>query len=116
MIAFFKGLLGLNGPGVERIGPQEARARMANGAIMLDVRTPLERRAASIPGSKAVPLDELSGTWQKLPTDREIICQCTSGNRSASAARFLMDKGLNASNLAGGIVAWRAAGLPVKAS
>jgi rhodanese-related sulfurtransferase len=116
MIAFFKALLGLNGPGIERISPQEAKARMANGAIILDVRTPLERRAASIPGSKAVPLNELPGGWQKLPSDREIICQCASGNRSASAARFLTDQGLKASNLAGGIAAWRAAGLPVRAS
>jgi phage shock protein E len=114
MIAFFKRLLGLDGAVVARISPQEAQLRLKNGALLIDVRSLLERQRAKIAGSQAMPLDQLSQHWEALPKDCEIICQCASGMRSAQAASFLAGKGLNASNLAGGINAWQSAGLPVK--
>lgn len=101
---------------VPRLSAQEAQERVKAGALLLDVRTPLERKTSQIPGSKAMPLDKLAQEWASLPTDREIICQCASGNRSAQAAQFLLRQGLKASNLAGGITAWQAAGLPLKRS
>lgn len=101
---------------VPRLSAQEAQERVKAGALLLDVRTPLERKTSQIPGSKAMPLDKLAKEWASLPADREIICQCASGNRSAQAAQFLLRQGLKASNLAGGITAWQAAGLPLKRS
>lgn len=114
MIAFFKRLLGLDGAAVARISPEEAQSRLKNGAILIDVRSPAERQRSKIVGSKAMPLDQLSQLWETLPKDREIICQCTSGMRSAQAASFLANQGLQVSNLAGGINAWQRNGLPVK--
>jgi rhodanese-related sulfurtransferase len=99
---------------LERISPQEAQIRSKAGALIVDVRSPLERKALQIPGSRAFPLDQLVENWSNLPKEREIICQCASGVRSSQAARFLVQKGLKVSNLSGGISAWQAAGLPVK--
>lgn len=117
MIAFFKRALGLNGAArapVGRVSASEAQAMQQAGALIVDVRTPAERQAARIPGSKAMPLQDLPEQWQKLPGDRDIICQCASGSRSASAARFLAGQGLKVHNLSGGIAAWQQAGLPIK--
>lgn len=114
MIVFLKKLLGLNGPSVVQINPQDAQTRIRVGAILLDVRSSAERQTVKIPGAKTIPLDQIAQHWETLPKDREIICQCASGMRSAQAANFLVARGLNASNLKGGINAWQAAGLPVK--
>jgi len=112
MMGWLSRLLG--GGVVERLTPEQAQAKAKAGALILDVRTPLERQEAKIPGSQALPLDRLAAEWEKLPKDREIICQCRSGSRSATAARFLAAKGFKVYNLQGGILAWRAAKLPLK--
>lgn len=114
MIAWFKRLLGLDAPSIVQLDPKEAQARVKNGAIILDVRSPFERKAQFIPGSKAMPLNELSTKWESLPKDGEIICQCASGGRSQQASAFLAGKGFEVFNLRGGIAAWKASGLPTK--
>lgn len=113
MWGWFKNLLGL-GARVPRIGALEAREKLQAGAVMLDVRTPLERKLGKIPGSQGLPLAELAKRWESLPKDKPIICYCESGSRSQQAAEFLAEKGLEVYNLAGGLSAWQAAGLPVK--
>ncbi|RMH57837.1 MAG: rhodanese-like domain-containing protein [Deinococcus-Thermus bacterium] len=113
MIGWLKNLLG-GGPKVGRLSPEEAHQRAKAGATILDVRTPLERKEEKIPGSLGLPLDRLPSEWERLPRDKEIICQCRSGARSAQAARFLAEKGYRAYNLAGGLEAWKRAKLPVK--
>ncbi|RDI94561.1 rhodanese-like domain-containing protein [Meiothermus sp. QL-1] len=113
MFGWLGKLLGL-GARVPRISPKEAQEKLRAGAIMIDVRTPLERKLLKIPGSQGLPLAELPKRWESLPKDRPIICQCESGQRSLRAAEFLAEKGFEVYNLAGGISAWEAAGLPVK--
>ncbi len=112
MIGWLKRLLG--GAAVGRLSPVEAYEKAKAGAIILDVRTPMERQEGKIPGSLALPLDRLASEWEKLPRDKEIICQCQSGSRSASAARFLAQKGFKVYNLVGGIESWKRHKLPVK--
>jgi rhodanese-related sulfurtransferase len=99
---------------VEGLTPEQAQAKAKAGALILDVRTPLERQETKIPSAQALPLDRLAAEWEKLPKHREIICHCRSGSRSATAARFLAAKGFKVYNLKGGIVAWQAAKLPLK--
>lgn len=111
MLGWLKNLLGPAGPS---LSPQEAQAKLKAGAILLDVRTPYERKEVKIPGSKAMPLAELVKGWESLPKDKEIICQCASGNRSRQAAAFLARKGYTAYTLSGGIEGWKKAGLPLK--
>ncbi|GEM81975.1 rhodanese-like domain-containing protein [Meiothermus hypogaeus] len=113
MIGWLKNLLG-GGAAVGRLSPAEAYEKAKTGALILDVRTPLERKEAKIPGSQSLPLDKLALEWEKLPRNKEIICQCRSGSRSASAARFLAGKGFQVYNLVGGLEAWKRHKLPVK--
>jgi phage shock protein E len=114
VISLFKRLLGLDAPRIATLAPLEVQARVQRGSLLLDVRSSAERHILSIPRSTAIPLEQLTTRWETLPKDREIICQCASGMRSAQAARFLARQGFDAANLGGGIRAWQTAGLPVK--
>ncbi len=113
MWGWWKNRLGL-GVRVPRISAREAQEKLKAGALMIDVRTPLERKLVKVPGSQGLPLAELPKRWEGLPKDRPIICLCESGSRSQQAAEFLKSKGLEVYNLAGGLSAWQAAGFPVK--
>ncbi len=94
--------------------PAEAKAALDAGqAIILDVREPDEWAQARIPGAIHVPLQQIPSRIAELPKDLQIVCQCASGGRSASATRFLAQSGLNASNMVGGIMQWHREGLPV---
>lgn len=89
--------------------------RMASddGYVILDVRTAPERLEARPPQSVHITLDTLAIHIDKLK-DRKVLVICRSGDRSATAARFLNDRGIEALNIDGGIIAWARAGLPVK--
>ena len=110
MLKWFRSLLGGGGLG---IGAPEASALQKEGAILLDVRSAVERWASSVSGSRHIPLDQLVKRGQDLPKDRTIVCQCASGHRSGLAARQLREQGYDARSLTGGITAWKNAGLPV---
>ena len=111
MFAFFKKLLGLP----DSVSPAEAQALVKSGdAVLLDVRSAGERKAAHIAGSLHIPVDELGARASSLPKNKTIICQCASGMRSASAAKQLAAAGYKTLNLSGGIGAWQGAGSPVK--
>jgi rhodanese-related sulfurtransferase len=60
-----------------------------------------------------VPLAELEGARFKLPINRRIVCVCRSGSRSKRATAELVQMGFDAVNMAGGMRAWVAQGLPV---
>lgn len=94
---------------------QEARRRAAEGtAAIVDVREPAEWRAGHIPGAVHIPLGELEERLSELPRNRPLVAVCRSGARSADATRILQEQGHDAANLAGGIEAWRQAGLPIE--
>ena len=99
----------------EEVEPDEAVVRIANGAFLLDVREQDEWDAGHAPEARHIPLGELEERWGEIPADQEIICVCRGGGRSARAAGALATVGLNTINLAGGMRAWDAAGLPVVA-
>ena len=83
-------------------------------AVLIDVREPAEFEAERIPGALLFPLSGFDPA--SLPRDgsRRIILQCGTGRRSAVAARLLLDGGEDeASHLAGGLKAWKEAGLPL---
>jgi rhodanese-related sulfurtransferase len=82
-----------------------------NSAILLDVRTPLERKQDYIKGSFHIPLYELNKENKELLKfkGKEIICYCRTGNRSLTAASKLKKMGFNSSNLSGGILRWNLA-------
>ena len=102
---------------VPQLAPRDVAAKLAAGTppFLLDVRMPLEIATdGAIEGSTLIPLPELPARAAEVPAGREVICVCKSGIRSTNAAMFLRQRGLAASSLAGGMMAWAASGLPVK--
>ena len=100
----------------ERLSAQVAAERLASNdpPLLLDVRAPREREAKHIAGSRAVPLNHLAERLQELPRDRPLLVQCAGGYRSSIAASLLRQRGFgNVSEIAGGVTAWEAAGLPL---
>jgi rhodanese-related sulfurtransferase len=72
----------------------EARRLVAEGARLLDVRTPAEFSGGHIPGAVNIPIDDLERRLGELePKDRPIVVYCQSGVRSADAARILEGAG-----------------------
>ena len=104
----------------ERLSASVAAERLAGtpGApVLLAVRTPGERELKSIPGSTSMPLNHLAEHVADLPADRPLIVHCAGGYRSSIAASLLQRAGrTRVSEMAGGIAAWEAAGLPIEAA
>ena len=106
----------LFGSSVPTLKPMEVQEKLKNGkrTILLDVREKSELREGYISGAKLIPLGQLGKRMKELPKDREIVCVCRSGNRSKSAAKKLIAAGYSASNMRGGMLAWKWSKLPVK--
>lgn len=81
--------------------------RFARGeAVLLDVREPNEHAVCALPGATLVPMREVPAAVDDLPRDREVVVYCKVGGRSAQVVAFLRAKGVDATNVAGGIKAW----------
>jgi DMSO/TMAO reductase YedYZ molybdopterin-dependent catalytic subunit/glyoxylase-like metal-dependent hydrolase (beta-lactamase superfamily II) len=103
-------------PGVAAVPEVAARAAkllIEEGALMLDVREPGEWQAGHAPQALLLPMGQVAGHRSDLPLDRRIVVVCRSGGRSAVVTESLRAWGFDAVNLAGGMCAWAAAGLPV---
>jgi rhodanese-related sulfurtransferase len=91
----------------------EASALRDGGALILDVREPDEWVAGHIPDATLIPLGELAGRVAEVPTDRQVVVVCRSGNRSASGRDILLAAGHpGVTSMAGGMNDWAAAGYP----
>ena len=76
------------------IKPDEARALVERGALLVDVRTPEEFAAGHISGARNIPLDQVTARASALkPADAPVIVYCRSGARSALAKRLLKSAG-----------------------
>ena len=74
--------------------------------ILLDVREVSEHETARIEGSTLIPLAELPSRCGELDKSQRLVVHCGSGASSARAVQFLIGKGYDAVNVAGGIRAW----------
>lgn len=94
----------------------EAAELLAEGALMVDVREEREWHAVRIPNAELRPMSTINDWWEGLPRDRMLVLQCRSGQRSGNVARALMTQAgfTNVVNLAGGIIAWAEAELPLE--
>ncbi len=81
---------------------------------LVDVRTETEFRAGRIPGAVSAPITSLARALPGLGLDpsRRVIAICLTAHRSIPAVRLLRQRGFDAAQLAGGMLAWRAAGFP----
>jgi len=86
----------------------------AEPPVLLDVRNPREWAAKHIEGSVNVPLNHLQERIAEIPRDGRVAVHCAGGYRSSSAVSILHQHGLTRlTEMAGGLAAWEAAGLPI---
>lgn len=86
-------------------------------AVLVDIREPDEYVAGHIPESRNIPQSRLAERIAEIERFKEapLIVLCQSGARSLAACKDLQQRGFTkVNNLAGGIEAWRSAGLPLK--
>jgi hydroxyacylglutathione hydrolase len=82
---------------------------------VLDVRSANEWNDGHLPGATHIPLGYLMDRLAEIPPDKPVVVQCQSGGRSSIAASILERAGFgDVSNLAGGLSAWSASGLPIE--
>jgi rhodanese-related sulfurtransferase len=94
--------------------PQEVWRLLADGEIQLiDVRAPNEHDAGRIDGDRLIELQSLAAEADSIDRSRAVVFYCRSGSRSAMAAQAFAQAGYDAHNLAGGLIDWQAAGLPL---
>jgi molybdopterin/thiamine biosynthesis adenylyltransferase/rhodanese-related sulfurtransferase len=103
---------------IAEVDPAEVHKQLGNGAVVVDVREPEEWGAGHIPGAKHVPKSYLETRIEGAVPDRSqhVILYCQSGNRSAWAARTLIeDLGYeNVESMTGGITLWKDRGYEVE--
>ncbi len=90
------------------IEPYELADVVASGWTLLDVRTPTEFAAGAIPGSVPAPLDSLRQDLPSLGTGPFAV-YCQVGQRGHTATELLHELSIDARNLDGGYLTWRAA-------
>lgn len=101
---------------VHDLTPQQVAEGLKEGHIVLvDVREPNETAVERFPGAVLVPLSSFDPATIPAPPGSEVVFACRSGRRSVTASLAAQEQGFDYnSHLAGGILAWRAAGLPTE--
>ena len=97
--------------------PKEADERRRAGLIQLvDVREVSEWKQARVPGAVLLPLSTITAkSLDGLPKEKPIVFYCRSGNRSSRAVSICRQLGLaHDHHVAGGIIAWTSADLPIE--
>lgn len=95
--------------------PQQVAELLKHQSIQLiDVRQSYEWDAGRIAGARHLELTELGAQADTVQRDRPVVFYCRSGTRSAMAAEAFVGAGFDAHNMAGGLLAWDAAGLPIE--
>jgi rhodanese-related sulfurtransferase len=100
-------------PSVCDLTPEQVAQGLKEGRIVLvDVREPNETAVERFPGAVLVPLSSFDPATIPAPPGAEIVFACRSGRRSATASLAAQEQGFPYdSHLAGGLLAWKAAGL-----
>ena len=101
---------------VTNLTPEQVAQGLKEGRMLLvDVRELNETSVESYPDAVVVPLSSFDPTAIPDPQGKQVVFACRSGRRSITASVAAQDAGYpyNA-HLAGGIIGWKAAGLPTK--
>ncbi len=101
---------------IKSIDAKSLKKRLEEGsAILIDVREVHEHAREHIEGARLVPLSRFNTEDFSNVRDKTAVFHCHSGGRTSANARLLTSKGFrDAYHLAGGIMAWKAAGLPTQ--
>lgn len=95
---------------IPEIDVDELARRLDDGAVLVDVREVEEYVEAHVPGAQLVPLSQLRERLDEVPATAQVLLICRSGARSMQAAALLAEAGHDTVNVAGGTMAWMAAG------
>jgi rhodanese-related sulfurtransferase len=101
---------------VTNLTPEEVAEGLRAGRMLLvDVREPNETVLERYPGAVIVPLSAFDPDAIPDPQGKQVVFACRSGRRSITASVAAQDAGYPyKSHLAGGIIAWKQAGLPTE--
>ena len=95
------------------VSAQQTAELLAGGATVVDVRESYERDAGHIDGTRHIELTHLSAQAPTIDPALTVVFYCRVGARSAMAAQAFRASGYDAYSLAGGLLAWTGAGLPL---
>jgi rhodanese-related sulfurtransferase len=103
-------------PPVRDLTPEDvARGLAEDSMLLVDVREPNETAIERYPDAVIVPLSSFDPAQIPDPKGRQVVFACRSGRRSVTASQAAQAQGLPYdAHLAGGILAWKAAGLPTE--
>jgi rhodanese-related sulfurtransferase len=103
-------------PRVTNLTVEEVARGLDEGRMLLvDVREPNEIAVERYPGAVVVPLSTFDPAAIPDPEGKQVVFACRSGRRSVTASLAAQEQGYPyTSHLAGGILAWKAAGLPTE--
>ena len=106
--------------GVKHINPSDALEAITKGeAVMLDVRELNEVKLESVPLDRVLnhPMSVIMDRLPYIAKDQNIIVACPGGVRSVKVANLLLMQGYpNVANLDGGLMMWKAKGLPFESN
>jgi len=89
-------------------------AALGSAACVLDVREDSEYAEAHLAGSTHIPMSGFVERLAEVPREDTLYVLCHAGGRSAQVTAYLEQQGFDVVNVAGGISAWQAEGLPVE--
>jgi rhodanese-related sulfurtransferase len=89
-------------------------AALGSTATIIDVREQNEWDEGRIGGSTLIPMSQFVDRLGELPTGDTLYILCRSGARSGRVTEYLEQQGIDAVNVAGGIMAWQADGRPIE--
>jgi len=91
----------------------EAAAAIGAGAVLIDVREPVEYNQVRVPQARSMPLGEVLERIGELNSRERLYVICALGGRSMAAAGALRQAGFDAVSVAGGTSGWEAEGREV---
>ncbi|HYP43587.1 MAG TPA: rhodanese-like domain-containing protein [Propionibacteriaceae bacterium] len=99
------------GPHVPTLTTAEIPSRLADGWMLLDVRTEEEWAEGHIDGAVHIPMDQIPERFEEVAD--QVLCICHLGGRSARVASYLNAHGKEAVNVDGGVESWVQEGRPL---
>ena len=104
--------------GISQLNPADAvRLMNQDNTVIIDVREASEYASGHIKDAKHIPMSSLKDKLAELDKykGKSILAYCRSGQRSYQACKMFKKSGFeNVHNLAGGIMNWSSANLPLK--
>jgi rhodanese-related sulfurtransferase len=95
------------------VGELKALLDTGDAVELVDVREPYEYAEGHVPGARLAPLGTVPTLLGELPRDVPVYLLCAVGARSARAAAWLAEQGVDAVNVEGGTAEWAGAGYPL---